>query len=318
MVELSKPIQLPNGILIPAGTKLQFRQGTAKFQNWPVQRFMIPLQAIRGAKGPFTNACVATMLNDLIGFQETYDRKYQDWAHMVAYGDNFVIYIWDTREVIDIITGVGAASKGGPITRTITNPKTKESIIQTIGHRKYGWAKFVYDAMQIPQNHRWDNGLPLHTKNKDWEKIIADMNAIVKQKYAFESVTDAAPDGIPFSEDEINTCDKLVAKLAEICPETCTYETKEMFINMATNLQCLDVLPPAWFKSGVIANENLSDIQTPEGYKPIESLADLVDTLDIVMQLDSVGNNIKTWLCLCADALDAKSMLPDDYCEVID
>lgn len=188
MIELTKVIQTSDGVLVPAGVRLEFKNGVAKYQGHPIKRELVPLQVIKGASGPFLHACSATLLNDCKRFQDIYNRKYQDWAHMVVLGDNLLVYVWDTREVIDVISGIRQAAKGGPIQRVLVNKKTGERITQTLGWHKWGWTKSMYEMMLWPAYHRIDNGLPLKTNEAGWKEAVDEFNAPVLKKHAFESV----------------------------------------------------------------------------------------------------------------------------------
>lgn len=186
MIELTHTIQTKDGILVPKGVRLNFSNGIAKYQGHPIERNKVPLQVIKGAKGPFMHAACATLLNDNRGFQQAYKRQYKDWAHMVVYGDNIIVYIWDTRKVIDVISGLHEAANDKPIVRKIKNDKTGEVINQHLGTTK-GWAKSLYNMIMWPQYARLDNGLPLITDNKDWQQIVDEFNAPINQKYSFEA-----------------------------------------------------------------------------------------------------------------------------------
>lgn len=194
MIELSEVIQTKDGVLVPKGVRLEFKNGIAKYQNHPIERKLLPLQAIKGASGPFLNACCAIVLNDNKGFQQVYNKRYQDWAHCVVKGDYLIVYIWDTREVIDVIPGIHAACKGGPITRMLVNKTTGERFSQVLGWNRWGWAKSLYEMMMWPVYHRPDNGLPLVTKNEGWKPIIDEFNAPVKKRFAYESSVSVASD----------------------------------------------------------------------------------------------------------------------------
>lgn len=187
MIELSKTIQTSDGVLVPAGVRLDFHSGKAKYQGHPIERKFVPLQAIKGAQGPFLHACVATVLNDNRGFQQVYNKKYQDWAHCVVSGDYLFIYVWDTRQVIEVIPGLHAAAKGGTVTRRLINPKTGEKIEQVLGHSQFGWAKSLYEMLMWPQYHRQDNGLPLVTDNQGWKDIVDNFNQTIEAKFAYEA-----------------------------------------------------------------------------------------------------------------------------------
>lgn len=190
MVELTKPIILKNGIVVPAGVRLEFKNGKAKYQNYPVERMLIPLQIIKGAKGPFLNAAVATLLNDNQRFQQIFNKKFQDWAHVIAFGDFLIVYVWDTRDVIDVIPGLHSGAKGGPVIqekdliRKSDGQKIHES--KVIGHNKWGWSKGIYEMLMFPGYHRQDNGLPLKTDNKDWKPIIDKFNERIEKQFAYE------------------------------------------------------------------------------------------------------------------------------------
>lgn len=192
-MKLSQTIQTSDGVLVPAGVKLEFSGGKAKYQNHPIERRLVPLQAIVGAKGPFLRACCATVINDCRRFQsEVRKTNYADWAHCIVDGDNIIVYIWDTRQVIDVIPGLHAGANGGPVMRhrNLVSKQTGERLEQhdIIGHNRWGWAKSFYEMLMLPQYHRLDNGLPLVTDRDEWQVAIANINKQAqKAQAAYES-----------------------------------------------------------------------------------------------------------------------------------
>lgn len=188
ILELSKAVKLKNGLLVPAGTKFDGKTGKTVNGKHKLDRQLIPMQAIKGASGPFLNACVATMLTANTGFAQTYpDKKFEDWAHCIFLGDSIIVYVWDTRQVIDVIGGMHDAVKGGPIERTIVGKDSGERRHQILGWKKFGWAKSLYEMMMNPKWHRQDNGLPLVNTNKDWDAIITPFNDNINKKYSLEN-----------------------------------------------------------------------------------------------------------------------------------
>lgn len=260
MIELKQTILTDDNVFVPAGTRLVFKNGFAEYMKHKISRAKVPLQAIKGARGPFLNAVCATILNDNKGFQEAYNKRFQDWAHCVAIGDYLVVYIWDTREIIDIMPGLHAAVNGGPIVRRLINKKTGERIEQTIGHTKYGWAKYFYDMLTWPQYHRLDNGLPLVTKEKGWQEIVAKFNQNVEQNFAYESFNDAlraeyAEQGLAMPDGSYPITDKEDLKNAVQAYGRAKDKdaVKAHIIKRAKELNALKELPESWLQEGIEA-----------------------------------------------------------------
>lgn len=188
MIELSRVIQTTDGVLVPKGVRLKFANGVAKYLSHPIRRELLPLECIVGAKGPFLNACCATVLNNNAKFQAERKTRYQDWMHFVIHGDALIIYVWDTREVVEVITGMYQAIHGKPVTKTLVNKQTGERMVKTIANPRFGWAKQVYEVVLRGIEHRPDNGLPLKTNNPEWKDIIDKFNNPIKTKFAYESL----------------------------------------------------------------------------------------------------------------------------------
>ena len=188
MIELSRVIQTTDGVLVPKGVRLKFTNGVAKYLSHPIRRELLPLECIVGAKGPFLNACCATVLNNNAKFQAERKTRYQDWMHFVIHGDALIIYVWDTREVVEVITGMYQAIHGKPVTKTLVNKQTGERMVKTIANPRFGWAKQVYEVVLRGIEHRPDNGLPLKTNNPEWKDIIDKFNNPIKTKFAYESL----------------------------------------------------------------------------------------------------------------------------------
>lgn len=194
-MQLNHTIVTSDGVLVPAGVRLKFSGGIAKYKGHPIERKLVPLAVIDGAKGPFMRACCATVINDCRRFQsDVRHTDFKDWAHCIVYGDNIIVYIWDTREVIDVIPGLHSGAPGGPVyqTKNLKNVKTGEHVKDTkvIANNRWGWSKSFYEMLMIPAYHRLDNGLPLVTHNKDWEAAIAPINEqAIKAQAAYESIT---------------------------------------------------------------------------------------------------------------------------------
>lgn len=188
MIELSRVIQTTDGVLVPKGVRLKFTNGVAKYLSHPIRRELLPLECIAGAKGPFLNACCATVLNNNAKFQAERKTRYKDWMHFVIHGDALIIYIWDTREVVEVITGMYQAIHGKPVTKTLVNKQTGERMVKTIANPRFGWAKQVYEVVLRGIEHRPDNGLPLKTNNPEWVDIIDKFNNPIKAKFAYESM----------------------------------------------------------------------------------------------------------------------------------
>ena len=255
MIETTQILQASDGVLVPKGVRLDFKNGKAKYQNHPIERKLIPLQAIKGAAGPFLNACCAVLLNDNRGFQEQFKKRYQDWAHFVLSGDNIIVYVWDTREVIDVIPGLHAGVKGGPITRTLVNKETGERKEQVLGHRKHGWSKSIYDMVTWPQYHRPDNGMPLVTNNPEWKQVVDDFNK-ANAKFAYEAfispeerqelaeIGSAMPDGsYPIrNEEDLKNAIQAYGRAKD------KDAAKQHIIERAIDLGLTELLPEQWFE----------------------------------------------------------------------
>lgn len=180
------PFRLESGVIIPAGVRLDFdKKGEAKFQNYKVRRDLIPLQVIKGAAGPFMQAAKASVLNDHRDFQKDVKKQFPDYAHVMLWSDKAFVYIWDSREIIDVVD-LSAYSKSTPIERSIKNPKTGETIVQKIGQTK-PWLPSLYNMFDWPKYKAMDNGLPLVTKNREYADAVAEMNKTVSKKYSYES-----------------------------------------------------------------------------------------------------------------------------------
>jgi len=258
-MKLSQTIQTSDGVLVPAGVNLEFSGGKAKYQGHPIERKLVPLEAIVGAKGPFLRACCATVINDCRRFQsDVRTTNYQDWAHCIVDGDNIIVYVWDTRQVIDVIPGLHAGAAGGPITRTrkLVNKQTGEQTTKTevLGHNKWGWAKSFYEMLMLPQYHRLDNGLPLTTDNKDWQAAIANVNKqAAKAQAAYESFDESkraeyAEQGLALADGSypITDVDDLLNAIQAYGRAKDKELVKQHIIKRATELNAVDKLPESW------------------------------------------------------------------------
>lgn len=280
MIQLSKPIIIEGGVLVPAETTLDFKNGVARYDNRKVERKLVPLQCIKGATGPFLHAFCATLLNDNRGFQKTYDVKYQDWAHCILHGDYLIVYVWDTRQVLDIYPGIYAAARGGTIFRRLINKKTGERIQQVMGHSVYGWAKSLYEMAMWPQYARPDNGLPLVTDNPGYKDIIDKFNKPINAKYSYESFDEtkraeyakqglAMPDGsYPITDiEDLENAIQSIGRAKEY------YATKAFIIKRAKELDAVSLLPEKWlaaneaFVKAFAYNDELAKLAQQYGMK---------------------------------------------------
>lgn len=261
-------IQTTDGVLVPKGVRLKFVNGVAKYQGHPIKRELLPLECIVGAKGPFLNACCATVLNHNAKFQAEHKFDYKDWMHFIVHGNALIVYIWDTREVVDVIIGVHDAVTGKPITRTLVNKDTGKRITQFLGQPRFGWAKSVYEVVLRGIEHRPDNGLPLKTNNHEWQDIIDKFNHPIEVKYAYESIDELNEDAMSAKADSeknnavktktgwtmpngsypINNADDIqdAANLVGNSKDYSYAEVKNYIIYCARHLNCLDKLPKSW------------------------------------------------------------------------
>lgn len=258
-MQLNHTIMTTDGVIVPAGVRLQFHNGIAKYKGHPIDRRLVPLQVIDGARGPFLRACCATLINDCRRFQsEVKHTDYKDWAHCIVYGDYIVVYIWDTREVIDVIAGLHSGAAGGPImqTKNLRNVDTGERHRQTkvIGHNRWGWSKSFYEMTMLPAYHRLDNGLPLVCKNDAWQAAIDPINAMaIKAQAAYEAFDPlkrddyartgmAMPDGsYPITDiEDLQNAIQAVGRAKDIDA------VRQHIIARAKQLNAMHLLPEHW------------------------------------------------------------------------
>lgn len=268
---LNRTIETKDRVLVPAGTKLTFSNGIAKYQNHPIERNKIPIEAIVGHKGPFINACVATLINDCMRFQRDVRKtNFQDWAHCIAYGDYLIVYIWDTREVIDVISGLQTNAAGRVFTKNLRSSQTGERMTKVVGQDRHGWSKSIYDMLLLPKYRRPDNGLPLQTSRSEWKDIVAPLNRLaIKALMAFESAqvgdeieTQQKLDDIvafvrTLTDKEVKIVDNEVIMLAEARNDgnwqskTANAYCDDMRVKAANAFNCLPeeiehLIVPAW------------------------------------------------------------------------
>jgi hypothetical protein len=133
---ITQPVRSSTGALIPEGTKLSFDgKGIAKTKHGDVERAKLPMLFISGAKGPFLTARQARLLNDNHKFQESIKKQYPNWCHCILYGDLLYVFVWDSREIIDVLD-LQKYAKPQPITRTLVNKTTGERKEQVVGQTK--------------------------------------------------------------------------------------------------------------------------------------------------------------------------------------
>jgi hypothetical protein len=262
-MKLSKAILTTDNVLVPAGTELTFKGNIAKYQHHEVRRDLVPLECIVGARGPFLHACAAQVLNDNRLLQQIKKTAYQPWCHCIAYGNNCFVYIWDTREVVDVITGLSQHVPGKVHTRTLVNKQTGQRVNQYLGRDKQGWAKSFYEMITWPQYHRPDNGLPLVTKNPEWAELVKALNeSAIKAEAAYERYDEtmrdeyarqglAMPDGAyPITDKEdLENAIKAYGRAKD------KVAVKAFIIRRAHELGAVDMLPESWLEE---ANEALT------------------------------------------------------------
>ena len=255
-MKLSKPILTTDNVLVPAGTKLTFKGNIAKYQNHDIRRDLVPLECIVGAKGPFLHACAAQVLNDNRLLQQDRKTDYKPWCHCITYGNNCFVYIWDTREVVDVITGLSSAVKGKVHTKTLVSKQTGEKVEKFLGQDRSGWAKSLFEMMNWPKYHRPDNGLPLQTKKPEWQELVKALNdSAMKAQAAYESFDEskrteyaklgqAMPDGsYPITDvEDLENAIKAYGRAKD------KEAVKAFIIRRAHELDAVDKLPASWLE----------------------------------------------------------------------
>jgi hypothetical protein len=174
-ITTTEPIRLQGGSVLPEGSILDFKDGIAKRKGGDVLRSNLPMRIIKGAKGPFLSARQARLLNDNFQFQQFVKRQYPAYCHCILFGDMLYVFIWDTREIVDVID-MSKYAKPQPIVRKLKNKATGETKEQVMGQTK-PWLDKLYKMMEWDSYEAFDNGLPLVSKNKEWAKLAKDLNS---------------------------------------------------------------------------------------------------------------------------------------------